>query len=52
VGGMIGLQLAIHLFMGVNYLAFLVANIFWVDWAKVGRTLRDRTTLVQHQPAC
>jgi hypothetical protein len=52
VVGMIGLQLMIHVFMDVNYLAFLVANIFWVDWAKVGGTLRDRTTVVQHQPAC
>jgi len=27
------LQIAIQLFMGVSYLAFLIANIVWVDWA-------------------
>jgi hypothetical protein len=42
VVGMIGLQLGIHLFMGVNYLAFLVANIFWVDWPALGRVFNDK----------
>jgi hypothetical protein len=42
VVGMIGLQLGIHLFMGVNYLAFLVANIFWVDWPAVGRVFNGK----------
>ena len=39
---MIGVQLGIHLFMGVNYLAFLIANIVWVDWASLEQRLRSR----------
>jgi hypothetical protein len=51
VVGMIGLQLAIHVFMGVNYLTFLVANVFWVDWAAAGRVLRSQASTPQHQPS-
>jgi hypothetical protein len=40
VGGVITLQLGIHLLMGINYLAFLIANVVWVDWAALGRALR------------
>jgi hypothetical protein len=42
VVGAIGLQLGIHLFMGVDYLAFLVANVVWVDWPALGRVLQSR----------
>ena len=40
--GTIVLQLGIHLFMGINYLAFLIANIVWVDWEALGRKLSRR----------
>ena len=40
--GVIALQLAIHLFMGINYLAFLIANVVWVDWSAVGLVLRGK----------
>jgi hypothetical protein len=31
------LQIGIQLFMGINYLAFLVANVVWVDWSALFR---------------
>jgi hypothetical protein len=46
----IALQLAIHLFMGINYLAFLVANILWVDWPALGRVLRDKLRGGEYDP--
>jgi hypothetical protein len=42
VVGALGLQLGIHLFMGVNYLAFMVANVVWVDWSRVGNSIHLR----------
>ena len=48
--GVIALQLAIHLFMGINYLAFLVANVVWVDWAALGAALRDRRAAARRMP--
>jgi hypothetical protein len=42
VVGALGLQLGIHLFMGVNYLAFIVANVVWVDWSRVGNSIHLR----------
>jgi len=55
VVGVIGLQLGIFLFMGVSYLVFLVANVVWVDWARLpergplrrgspGRSFEGRTS--------
>ena len=40
--GTIALQLGIHLFMGINYVAFLLANVVWVDWEALGRKLLVR----------
>lgn len=39
VMSVIGMQLGIHLFMGVDYRAFIVANVVWVDWQALGRRL-------------
>ena len=43
--GTIGLQLGIHLLMGINYLAFLAVNVVWVDWEALWRLLRDKLQL-------
>ena len=40
--GVMSLQLGIHLLMGVSYLAFLVANVVWVDWVALVRWLQGR----------
>ncbi|MBC7789828.1 MAG: hypothetical protein H7Z74_07765 [Anaerolineae bacterium] len=40
--GVIALQLGIQLLMGINYMAFLLANVVWVDWAALGRMLRGK----------
>jgi uncharacterized membrane protein YphA (DoxX/SURF4 family) len=56
VVGALGLQLGIHLFMGVNYLAFMIANVVWVDWSRVGNSIHPRKPAPSrlretHQPA-
>ncbi|MGH7711660.1 MAG: hypothetical protein ACREOG_10260, partial [Gemmatimonadaceae bacterium] len=46
----IALQLGIHLFMGINYLAFLVANVVWLDWVALGRVLRGNLPVTVNRP--